>query len=48
MPLFEETDPTVTGTIFANGGQSIITPQTPVRVVSVDRGRWAARPLEWV
>ena len=38
MPLFEETDPTVTGTIFTNGGQSIITPQTPVRVVAVYHG----------
>ena len=43
MPLFEETDPTVTGTIFTNGGQSIITPQTPVRVVSVYRGPVGSR-----
>ena len=45
MPLFEETDPTVTGTIFSNGGQSIITPQTPVRVVSVDRGQVGVAPI---
>lgn len=36
MPLFEETDPTVTGTVFTFAGQDIITPQVPVRVLSVD------------
>ena len=35
MPLFEETDPTVTGTIFTYAGQDYTTSQTPVRVVSV-------------
>jgi hypothetical protein len=35
LPLFEETDPTVTGTVFTFGGQAIVTPQTPVRVVAV-------------
>ena len=34
-PLFEETDPTVTGTFFTYAGQSIITAQTPVRVIDV-------------
>jgi hypothetical protein len=38
MPLFEETDPTVTGTVFTFAGQNFITPQTPVRVVSVYHG----------
>jgi Lipid A 3-O-deacylase (PagL) len=33
-PLFEETDPTIIGTVFTSSGQNIITPQAPVRVVS--------------
>jgi hypothetical protein len=35
MPLFEETDPTVTGTIFTYKGQAFITTLTPVRVIDV-------------
>jgi hypothetical protein len=35
MPLFEETDPTVTGTIFTFAGQSFTTVQTPVRVIDI-------------
>ena len=35
MPLFEETDPTVTGTVFSSGGQDIYTPQKPVRLVAI-------------
>jgi hypothetical protein len=38
MPLYEETDPTVIGTTVTIGGQTFNTPQTPVRVVTVDRG----------
>ena len=38
MPLYEETDPTVTGTIFTLAGQAVITPQSPVRVVDVAHG----------
>ena len=34
MPVWEERDPTVTGTEFFVGGQAIVTPQTPVRVVN--------------
>lgn len=34
-PLFEETDPTVTGTIFTYAGQSFVTSQTPIRVIYV-------------
>ena len=33
MPLFEETDPTVIGTVFTSNGTQIVTPQSPVRVV---------------
>lgn len=35
MPVFEETDPTVTGTVFTSSGSQIVTPQPPIRVVSV-------------
>jgi hypothetical protein len=38
MPVFEETDPTVTGTVFTFEGQTILTPQTPVRVQRVAHG----------
>jgi len=38
MPVFEETDPTVTGTVFTTGGQNIVTPQAPVRVLHVAHG----------
>lgn len=34
MPVWEERDPTVTGTEFFVDGQAIITPQAPVRVVN--------------
>jgi hypothetical protein len=35
LPVFEETDPTVVGTSFTSSGQTIVTTQPPVRVVSV-------------
>lgn len=35
LPLFEETDPTITGTIFTYAGQQFITQQTPVRVINI-------------
>ena len=38
MPVWEEIDPTVTGTVFTSGGSAIVTPQTPVRVVDVAHG----------
>jgi len=38
LPLYEETDPTVTGTTVTIGGQTFNTPQTPVRVVAVAHG----------
>jgi Lipid A 3-O-deacylase (PagL) len=38
LPLYEETDPLLTGTTFTLSGQSIVTPQTPVRVVYVAKG----------
>jgi hypothetical protein len=44
MPLFEETDPTVIASIFSYSGQSIITPQTPFRVISVYRGPMGTAP----
>ena len=38
LPMYEERDPTVIGTVFSAGGTPIVTPQPPVRVVSVDYG----------
>jgi hypothetical protein len=38
LPIFEETDPTVIGTSFTSSGQTIVTSQPPVRVVSVVNG----------
>lgn len=38
MPIYEETDPTLIGTKFTFAGQDFITPQPPVRVVSVAHG----------
>jgi opacity protein-like surface antigen len=35
MPLFEETDPTLTGTVYSNGGQNIYSSQKPVRLVAI-------------
>jgi opacity protein-like surface antigen len=35
MPLFEETDPTLTGTVFTYNGQSFYSPQQPVRLVAI-------------
>jgi hypothetical protein len=35
MPLYEETDPTVIGAVFALNGVQIISPETPVRVIYV-------------
>ena len=35
MPLFEETDPTLTGTFYTNGGQNIYSTQKPVRLVAI-------------
>jgi len=44
IPLFEETDPTATGTIFAYGGQSYIMQLTPVRVITVNYGPVGTEP----
>jgi Lipid A 3-O-deacylase (PagL) len=38
VPLYEETDPTLTGTIFTVNGQSITTSLSPVRVAYVNKG----------
>jgi hypothetical protein len=38
LPLFEDTDPVVLGSTVTIGGQTIVTPQTPLRVVQVLRG----------
>jgi hypothetical protein len=38
MPVFEETDPTVVGTLFYSSGQPIITSQSPVRVLHIANG----------
>ena len=35
MPLFEETDPTLTGTVFTYNGQKLYAPQQPVRLVAI-------------
>ena len=35
MPLFEETDPTLTGTVFTYGGQSYYSAQQPERLVAI-------------
>jgi opacity protein-like surface antigen len=35
MPLFEETDPTLTGTVFTFGGQNFYSAQQPVRLVAL-------------
>jgi len=35
MPLFEETDPTLTGTVFTYGGQNFYSSQKPVRLVAI-------------
>jgi opacity protein-like surface antigen len=35
MPLFEETDPTLTGTVYSNGGQNNYSSQKPVRLVAI-------------
>ena len=35
LPVFEERDPTVIGTVFTSSGSPIVTPQPPIRVVSV-------------
>jgi len=37
-PFFLESDPTVTATVFTSSGQTIVTQQTPERVVRVDHG----------
>jgi hypothetical protein len=36
MPVFEETDPTVIGTLFTSSGVPIVTSQAPVRVLHTD------------
>jgi Lipid A 3-O-deacylase (PagL) len=38
LPVYEETDPTITGTTFTLGGQSVNSPQTPMRIVYAVRG----------
>jgi hypothetical protein len=38
MPVFEETDPTVIGTVFTISGQPIVTSQSPVRVLHIANG----------
>ncbi len=38
VPLFLESDPTVTATVFTSSGQKIVTQQTPERVLRVDHG----------
>jgi hypothetical protein len=38
LPLFEETDPVVFGSTVTIGGQTFITPQTPVRIIQAIRG----------
>jgi hypothetical protein len=38
LPLYEESDPTVTGTITTIDGNTFRIPQTPVRVIYVDHG----------
>jgi hypothetical protein len=38
MPVFEETDPTVLGTLFTSSGYPIITSQSPVRVLHIANG----------
>jgi hypothetical protein len=38
MPLFEETDPTVAGTMYTYAGQTIISAQPPTRVIYPVRG----------
>jgi len=35
LPLFEETDPTLTGTVFTYGGQNFYSSQKPVRLVAI-------------
>lgn len=35
LPLYQETDPTVTGTMFTFNGQTFLTPQAPERVIYV-------------
>jgi len=37
-PMFLESDPTVTGTVFTSDGFNIVTTQTPVRIISVNHG----------
>lgn len=39
MPVYEETDPTLVGTIFTLTGQTFVSPQQPVRVTYVDHGQ---------
>jgi len=38
QPLYEESDPTVIGTMTTIAGRTFVTPQTPVRVIFEDRG----------
>jgi hypothetical protein len=45
MPLFEETDPTITGTFYTFNGQTNLKLSTPQRVLSVPRGPVANIPL---
>jgi Lipid A 3-O-deacylase (PagL) len=38
LPLYEETDPTLTGTMFTLNGQTVTTVESPVRVTYVNKG----------
>jgi opacity protein-like surface antigen len=44
MPLFEESDPTDIGTVYTNNGESVVTPQTPIRVITVEYGPVGSEP----
>ena len=45
QPFYLESDPTLTGTYFSYGGHTFVTPQTPVRVVTLERGPVGSLPL---
>jgi hypothetical protein len=45
LPLYEETDPVLFGTLVTIGGQPVFTPQTPVRVALVPHGPVGFEPL---
>ena len=45
LPLYEETDPVLFGTLVTVGGQPVFTPQTPVRIEKVPHGPVGVEPL---